>query len=698
MGRSSPGALTRVHQREKVLRGKDGCAQCHGGWGTSMSDSCLVCHDLVGVQIENGTGLHGSLEDGLDMRCASCHSEHHGAESEIINRQSFARAGAPDPGSFDHSLVGFPMDGRHLELECSTCHEHAELEVLPKGEARFAGLDSSCAACHEDAHDGRMVVACASCHAQTAFDELGSLGHETYLSLEGGHADVDCATCHQDATPHSLTSLGRGVMTKQGKPPRGCVACHESPHTERFLTGTLALLGEKRRPEARVSCLACHEAQHESFHDEDLELGAEQHASSGFRLDPPHDTAACAACHASAESGRRWAVRFPGRGQDQCAACHEDPHGGQFETGPFAAAGCVACHRRRTFEPHAFDAAKHARAALPLDGRHAELDCNVCHQRPAEPPPAAAQGRKAKAAPAPTGAPGPRVFRGTPARCELCHEDGHGGFFEPFATALARVDGGSCAACHGTAEFGDVAAGRFDHGRWTGLDIHGAHAQTDCATCHPRRAPDDTGRTLGFVAEHFGTFEGCATCHEDPHRGEFDEADYTGTGRVDLARDGRVDCSTCHEHSSFRAFPRPFDHGGWTGFPLEGAHLAAECSSCHARQAPDELGRAWGRARGNLCSDCHSNPHAGQFRSEEGATDCRRCHQSAAGFDRLVFDHDRDSRFPLEESHARLACSACHLPWETGSGAEVVRYRPLGTACIDCHGAHDDHAATRRKR
>jgi hypothetical protein len=136
-----------------------------------------------------------------------------------------------------------------------------------------------------------------------------------------------------------------------------------------------------------------------------------------------------------------------------------------------------------------------------------------------------------------------------------------------------------------------------------------------------------------------------------------------------------------------RALTQPFDHGLRTGFALDGAHCVASCEACHAplRQA-DASGRRSARARGEDCSSCHSDPHAGQF-ADRGATDCARCHTALGDFGSgLRFDHQKDSRFPLDEAHRRLDCSACHLPQTLSGGASVVRYRPLGTSCKDCHG------------
>ena len=88
--------------------------------------------------------------------------------------------------------------------------------------------------------------------------------------------------------------------------------------------------------------------------------------------------------------------------------------------------------------------------------------------------------------------------------------------------------------------------------------------------------------------------------------------------------------------------------------------------------------------------------HLGQFR-DEGATDCARCHATAGQF-QLVFEHDRDSRFPLEGRHAELDCGACHRPWELEDGGTVTRYRPLGTECDTCHAVQKPELLRQRGR
>lgn len=680
-GRRSPGVLTAVHQREPDLDGRWGCASCHGGWGTSMAEACLECHAPIAEQLEARRGLHGTLAADQAARCSLCHSEHHGPDFFPVNRQSFALAGVPDPQAFDHERVGWPMAGPHLELGCAECHEHADVDVLPEGATRFLGLDRNCASCHEDVHEGRLGSRCADCHGQESTTDLFFVDHADVLPLVGGHAlgdatGLDCRSCHAEGDEHSLEALFARAPALRPR-ERSCASCHESPHARKFLVQVAAVVTRS----AGQSCGACHLSEHPTFADEGATVTPEQHAASGFALDAPHAEVTCDRCHAPELAD--FDARYPGRGADQCHACHDDPHDGQFAEGPFSTGGCLACHERHAFEPHAFDATKHALAALVLDGRHLEASCEECHRVPHD------------------GAA--RVFRGTASRCEDCHDDAHRGFFDARLAeqALARLatgaaglgrhgKPGSCAECHDTTRFADPREA-FDHGRWTGFALEGSHAQASCESCHPRAArPDATGRAFGHVQDLFGEVAGCASCHDDPHQGLFDAAGLP----ADV--DGRAGCARCHAETSFRAFPDGFDHGLWTGFVLDGAHDDLDCASCHAPlRRPDALGRTWGRAAGGSCSSCHADPHAGQFTTPAGI-DCGRCHATER-FDALAFRHNLDSRFRLDGAHARVACGECHLPTVI-RGVETVRYKPLSTECVACHGVQEEDLLRRSGR
>lgn len=661
---AAPGPLALVHQQEIDLLDGKSCKQCHGGWTTSMTEACSECHASIVDQIEAGIGLHGVLGRDQAMRCAACHSDHHGPGFAIVNRRSFKLAGVPSVEDFDHGMIGFAMDGKHLELACAECHENADVELLEKGQQRYLGLEQRCESCHEDPHEGSLsALACAQCHAQESFEELGSQGHDRYLPLVGAHAAVSCDECHGPGDGLTLELMGAG---HERPAPRTCMECHGSPHDPAFVT-TVARMAST---EVGKSCAACHVAEHDTFRSEGVTVTPAQHRAAGFPLEAPHDEVSCEACHVA--ELETFDERYPGREPLDCAACHDDPHAGQFGEGPFAGQGCVACHDTDRFDPHAFTEEKHALGAFELTGTHLSLDCAECHAMSAE------------------GDDAFRVFRGTPVTCDECHADAHEGFFDE-RVAQEPLEAGSCAQCHLTTTFDDVPAERFDHGRWTGFGIEGAHAQEDCGVCHLERPePDAHGRAFGRVEDRFEPYQGCESCHEDPHAGQFD------LQRHPKQVEGRAGCLRCHVQTSFRSFPNGFDHNLWTGMALRGAHGEVGCARCHLPIPGAPAGsRTWAPAGGRQCSNCHANPHAGQFREADGETDCRSCHTSEESFSDLAFYHDRDSRFRLGQAHRDLECSACHDRWELGDGTSIVRYRPLPTDCVACHGAYEEELMQR---
>ncbi|MBK8978492.1 MAG: hypothetical protein IPM29_21550 [Planctomycetes bacterium] len=650
LGRKAPGELTTAHGRVEALRGFGSCSECHGGWTSSMTASCLECHEPIATQLAEVRGLHGSLDVDRARACPACHSEHHGPDFAIVNRASFAAAGVPDPGMFDHRLIGYELLGAHVELACSRCHENADIGVLPAGQPRFLGLSRDCQACHEDPHGGGYVVDCTTCHGQRQFRQLEPARHERWLPLTGPHGKVACGECHAEGGAHGFERIGLGTAAAA----RTCADCHESPHARPFAA-------------PHGDCADCHRSEHDTFPSAAAVLTADRHAAAGFELVAPHADLACSSCHGG-DAGPSFAERHPGRAADDCAACHADPHRGQFvaDHGRSEVSGvtrCVDCHARATFAPHEFDVGRHAATALPLDGRHLDAECRACHTDPA---PGAA-----------------RRFAGVDAHCAACHRDAHDGRFDAFAAALDDGPHGACASCHDSHGFdGERTRAEFDHARFTGFAVDGAHAQAVCEVCHPAAAtPDAAGRRFGRVRAAFGELRGCLTCHVDPHRGGFD-----GPGLpAEIA--GRTDCARCHGDTTFRVLRDDWDHAAWTGYALRGSHATVDCGDCHApRFEPDARGRTWQSARGTACADCHDDVHAGQFDDRGRTVDCARCHGEERSFHDLRFRHDLDSGFPLGERHAKVACNECHRPARIGDSDDVVRYRGTPRDCADCHG------------
>lgn len=760
--RTSPGPIGRTHAQVAELAAQSKCEACHGGMFQEMADACAVCHAEIGEDLATNTGFHGTLAGVDATSCSLCHLEHLGEERRLVDERSFALAGFATREAFDHASIEFELEGSHAELGCADCHADADAELLVVGQKRFLGLDRACVACHEDVHAGRIVRECAACHGQEhPFAEVAVFEHDGFVQ-DGAHAEVGCQECHAQETLHAVENLaGAGPFPKE----RDCAACHETPHAPALLDAVGLLAGTT----AGASCAACHTAVHGDFAGHEDAVTAELHAASGFPLDAPHDAIGCDECHPRSQPGGGaplgFAERFPGREADACAACHDDPHGGQFAQGVFAGAGCLACHERHAFDPPDFDIQRHAQTDFPLVGSHEAVACTSCHLAESE--------------------DAPRTFRGTPAECEACHTDAHRGLFAAIDDVAAADRAQGCALCHLPTRFDEFREDVFDHGRWTSFRLDGAHARADCASCHASsETPDDAGRRFGFVHELFGdATDDCATCHGDPHDGAFSG---DALARVGAPRrvEGRAGCERCHVSESFREPAlASFDHGQWTGFPLDGAHAKAGCTSCHARSPqPDALGRTFGRVhelfgdpaddcqtchadvhegafdsaglpqqvadragcarchtsasfrmltdepfdepgwherwtgyplaelhgalscdschtrapggdterrlgrvRGSACSDCHADPHVGQF-ADRGEVGCASCHLDDGG---LTFDHDRDSRFALDEQHDDLACSACHVAWPLPDGSSAVRYKPLGTTCAQCHGPVD---------
>lgn len=200
----------------------------------------------------------------------------------------------------------------------------------------------------------------------------------------------------------------------------------------------------------------------------------------------------------------------------------------------------------------------------------------------------------------------------------------------------------------------------FDHAQ-TGFPLQGRHASVGCESCHTaRRIRDRAGLAKGGVnlARTFmGLSPTCASCHTDPHAGQF----------------APRQCTDCHEMTGWKP-PARFDHDE-TAFPLSGAHEKLACSGCH-RPGPRGVVRFKGTPH-QTCASCHRDPHAGRM-----GTACASCH-STAGWHRIDpgrFDHDK-TRFPLTGRHEKVACAGCHA---RGGGPMKFQGTPFAT-CASCH-------------
>ena len=156
-----------------------------------------------------------------------------------------------------------------------------------------------------------------------------------------------------------------------------------------------------------------------------------------------------------------------------------------------------------------------------------------------------------------------------------------------------------CQRCHSAEGFKVIVADKVHQdGRFP---LEGEHGRLPCASCH-----DVAAGFMGLSGE-------CTTCHavRDAH--------------LRLVGD---DCAACHTPRGW--LPNRFRHIS-TGFPLTGAHRAANCDQCHAIGFP---------LVPTDCVYCHEADFrraSGEHQAED-LMSCDLCHDSH-GWEHVRFPH-----------------------------------------------------------
>lgn len=180
-------------------------------------------------------GCHGASRDRtptIDLRhfehCADCHQDPHagqfvarsdrGACESCHTESGFL---PPDYPVAAHSRSRFPLDGAHLAVACSRCHQQAQIRGVRVRMFRSTTL-STCSTCHQDIHHSAftrwMENGCATCHATERWSLIRFQHAKTGFALQGKHGSVACGACHNR----------RNVWQFAGT-PRACASCHATP-------------------------------------------------------------------------------------------------------------------------------------------------------------------------------------------------------------------------------------------------------------------------------------------------------------------------------------------------------------------------------------------------------------------------------------------------------------------------------------
>lgn len=338
------------------------------------------------------------------------------------------------------------------------------------------------------------------------------------------------------------------------------------------------------------------------------------HNRTAFPLRGAHAKVACTQCHTD--------LVFKNAGT-RCSDCHADIHRNQFGT------NCERCHTVNGWEVRTRELEQHENR-FPLLGAHATLECVDCHKDEAV-----------------------GQFAGLSTNCLSCHTADFQKATAPDHVASSFPS--TCESCHSADTWYSAT---FDHLKYTGYALTGAHATLACTACHVN-------------GQFKGTPVDCYSCHAK---------DYTATSSPPHTQAGFMPalCSTCHDTIAWA--DGKFDHNTQTTFPLTGKQIGLACSSCHSSGVYKGLATD--------CASCHmadynstTNPIHAQAGSAFAAANCATCH-TTAGWDSASFNH---SFFPLTNGHANLQCSQCHVGGN---------YTNAPTTCYGCHATDYQSTAT----
>jgi hypothetical protein len=621
----------------------------------------MDCHREIQWQVQRKLGLHGQDDP---PKCARCHPEHVGSEFELIDW------GDGGQDAFDHRRTGWSLEGKHADQRCAQCHnpqfQRAGVVKLVKRRdptQSWLGLERDCQSCHEDSHRGTLGEQCQSCHGTTSWKPAAGFDHaSSTFPVTGKHAELACEKCHLVPGRVSLVSReGKTVPRYKPIPHQRCTDCHQDPHAGR--------LG--------ADCARCHVTDGFAI----VNRKGFDHAKTRFLLVGRHGSTECAKCH---DPSKAWGKK---PAFDRCERCHVDPHAGQA-TLVGQMVDCNACHDEKNFKPSTYTASAHRKATYPLEGKHAEVRCDRCHLKNPAGIPLAQIGQAAV------------LIRREHGRCVDCHADAHAG------QLAHRDDRGACEACHRVEGWKPSTFTVAQHAELQ-LTLDGRHSEVSCAACHgqerPGLGPLPASIDLGQARVALTPLETqCKQCHFDPHAGRFEPAG---------ERPSTAGCRDCHDMRAFRPSQIDSEAHGKFRYPLDGAHRAVPCVICH-----EELGhpapaiklltvagpaRTLGfEARHAECRACHETVHGDQFASRPDGGACEACHTVDAFHTAHRFDHERDSRFPLQGAHRDVPCERCHPAMIDEAGQRHVRYKPLPFRCQDCHleSAFNRNNGSRRRR
>jgi DmsE family decaheme c-type cytochrome len=224
------------------------------GPGYAGTDTCVVCHDKEGSNLEHSR--HGQSKDprtpAATLGCESCHGPGQ-AHVDDEAKGHIKKFGALKPAEINQTCLTCHNRGTHAgwegsahdrrNLSCTTCHsvhkpESTQYQLVKATETQL------CATCHRlqvskteravahmPVREGKM--SCSSCH-----NPHGSISNVKNLKSGSSVAEL-CTSCHTEM---------RGPMLFEHAPVReNCATCHD-PHgssNDRMLVVRMPMLCQR---------------------------------------------------------------------------------------------------------------------------------------------------------------------------------------------------------------------------------------------------------------------------------------------------------------------------------------------------------------------------------------------------------------------------------------------------------------------
>ena len=239
--KEAPKDCFSCHQKDDQHLGTLGkaCADCHNAerWKATAG---LFQHDKTQFPLRNAhaapkvscAACHSNLRSmrGTATACVACHKKDDKHEAQLGDRCERCHTDRTwKDTTFDHARARFALTGRHLVVDCASCHASWRYRDAPR----------DCIGCHrkDDRHDRVLGVRCESCHTTRAW-AIWSFDHDvkTRYPLLGGHVGVACERCHtapapagKDAAPLATTCISchrKNDVHGGGFGPR-CETCHQ---------------------------------------------------------------------------------------------------------------------------------------------------------------------------------------------------------------------------------------------------------------------------------------------------------------------------------------------------------------------------------------------------------------------------------------------------------------------------------------